>query len=224
MNKRKSSLALPALAFLALIMLSGCRETQPPFIHTQGIYLLLDTSDISAFELKKAQAIINYILGSLDPADSFAVATLDSQNGREKESIQQITFDKRPSVATNQKRVFAHKVDSFLKKLPKSSDPDISGGMLLAVEWLNQTKAGKKKILIFSDMEEEGSVPSPGEVPIPLEKFEVIALNVTTLRSEGTDPRDYLERLNGWRLKVERGGGTWLIINDLAQLEPVIGP
>jgi hypothetical protein len=224
MNKRKSSLALPALVFFALLMLSGCRETQPPIIHTQGIYMLLDTSDISTFELKKAQALINYILGSLDPADSFAVAPLGSQSVREKTSIHQITFDKRPSVATNQKRVFAHKVDSFLKKRPKSPGPDISGGLLLAVEWLNQPQAGKKKILIFSDMEEEGSVPPPGDLQIPLEGFAVIALNVTTLRSASTDPRDYLDRLNGWRVKVESGGGTWLIINDLTRLEPVIGP
>ncbi|MDR9500300.1 MAG: hypothetical protein RI601_00745 [Desulfurivibrionaceae bacterium] len=223
MNKRKSSLALAALAFFALLMLSGCRETQPPLTHTQGIYMLLDISEISTLELKKAQAIIHYILGSLNPADSFAVAPLDRQSVREKKRIHQITFDKRPSVATNQKRVFAHKVGSFIKKPPKNPGPDIAGGLLLAVEWLSQTKAGKKKILIFSDME-EGSTGPRGELQLPLKGFTVIALNVTTLRSDSTDPRDYLDRLNGWRLKVESGGGSWLIINDLARLEPVIGP
>ncbi len=224
MHKIKSSLALPALVFFALLMLSGCREPQPPLSHSQGIYMLLDTSDISAFELKKAQALSNYILGSLNPADSFAVAPLGSQSVQEKTSIHQITFAKRPSVATNQKRVFAHKVDSFLKKRPQSPGPDIAGGLLLAVEWLSQTKAGKKKILIFSDMKEEGSAGPPGELQIPLQGFTVIALNVTTLRSDNTDPRDYLDRLNGWRLQVENGGGTWLLINDLTRLEPVIDP
>lgn len=223
MNKLKSSFILKAVALLVFLTLSGCGGNQEPSVHTKGIYVLMDTSGPYSLELKKAQGIINYILGSLNPGDSFAVARIDSGSFNEKDIIHKVTFDNRPSVATNQKRVFADRVDDFIKNVKKSPYTDISGGMLQAIEWLNKTKVGKKKILIFSDMEEELAKGHVRDFQIPLEDFEVIALNVTKLRADIKDPRKYLDRLNEWRLKVENGGGTWLIINDLERLEPIIG-
>ncbi len=223
MNKTKRFFALYPVALLAFLLLSGCSGNQEPVTHTKGIYMLMDTSGTYALELKKAQGIINYLLGSLNPGDSFAVARIDSGSFSEKDIIHKVTFDKRPSVATNQKRVFADKVDDFIKNVKKSPYTDISGGMLQAVEWLTETKAGKKKILIFSDMEEELAEGHVRDFQIPLENFEVIALNVTKLRSDIKDPREYLDRLNDWRVKVESGGGKWLIINDLERLEPILG-
>jgi hypothetical protein len=223
MNKVKTIFTLQALALCILLILSGCGGPKEPVTHTKGIYMLLDTSGTYALELKKAQGIINYILGSLNPGDSFAVARIDSGSFSEKDIIQKITFDNRPSVATNQKRVFAEKVDDFIKNVKKSPYTDISGGMLQAVEWLNETNPGKKKILIFSDMDEELAEGHVRDFQIPLANFEVIALNVTKLRADIVDPRMYLDRLNDWRVKVESGGGTWVIINDLERLEPIIG-
>lgn len=72
-------------------------------------------------------------------------------------------------------------------------------------------------------MEEELAEGHVRDFQIPLENFEVIALNVTKLRSDIKDPREYLDRLNDWRVKVESGGGSWIIINDLERLEPIIG-
>ena len=224
MNKTKTAFAFLTVTTLAfLLLVSGCSGPQEPVNHTKGVYMLMDTSGTYAIELKKAQGIINYILGSLNPGDSFAVARIDSGSFSEKDIIHKVTFDKRPSVATNQKRVFADKVDEFIKNVQKSPYTDISGGILQAVEWLNETKTGKKKILIFSDMEEELPEGHVRDFQIPLENFEVIALNVTKLRSDIKDPREYLDRLNDWRLKVESGGGSWLIINDLERLEPILG-
>jgi hypothetical protein len=51
----------------------------------------------------------------------------------------------------------------------------------------------------------------------------VVALNVTKLRSDNVDPREYLERLEAWRRRVEEGGGTWRVINDLDRLEALLG-
>ncbi len=223
MNTLKTSFTLKAVALLAFLLLSGCGGSQEPVTHTKGIYMLLDTSGTYALELQKAQGIINYLLGSLNPGDSFAVARIDSGSFSEKDIIHKITFDNRPSVATNQKRVFADKVDAFIKGVQKSPYTDISGGMLQAVEWLNETNPGKKKILIFSDMDEELAAGHVRDFQIPLEGFEVIALNVTKLRADIMDPREYLDRLNDWRVKVESGGGSWTIINDLERLEPIIG-
>jgi len=60
--------------------------------------------------------------------------------------------------------------------------------------------------------------PAPGG----LDGFEVVALNVTKLRSDNVDPREYLGRLEQWRARVEAGGGSWRVINDLDRLEKLL--
>ena len=57
---------------------------------------------------------------------------------------------------------------------------------------------------------------------MPVEGFEVVALNVTKLRSDNVDPREYLDRLEMWKRKVEAEGGTWRVINDLDRLETLL--
>jgi hypothetical protein len=49
-----------------------------------------------------------------------------------------------------------------------------------------------------------------------------VALNVTKLRSDNFDPREYLSRLDSWRAKVEQGGGHWRVINDLDRLDGLL--
>lgn len=217
-------LALLLLLAAVLLLGGGCaREANN--VHTRGIYLLLDTSGTYTQELEKAQGIIKYLLGSLQPGESFAVARIDSGSFSEKDIIHKVTFDSRPSVATNQKRVFAQKIDEFVKEAKEgkgSSYTDISGGMLQAVEWLNETSSGKKTILIFSDLEEELAKGHVRDFQIPLDGFKVVALNVTKLRADIVDPRVYLDRLARWQAKVESGGGNWRVINDLERLEKIL--
>ena len=94
--------------------------------------------------------------------------------------------------------------------------------MLQAVEWLNESKAGRKTILVFSDMEEELPKGHIRDFQIPLSDIRVVALNVTKLRTDIIDPREYLDRLAAWQVKVESGGGDWMVINDLERLEPIL--
>jgi hypothetical protein len=49
----------------------------------------------------------------------------------------------------------------------------------------------------------------------------VVALNVTKLRSDNVDPREYYKRVADWRARVEAGGGNWRIVNDLERLENI---
>jgi hypothetical protein len=46
------------------LMIAGCGDSKS---HTKGVYMLLDTSGTYAMELKKAQSILNYLLGVLQP-------------------------------------------------------------------------------------------------------------------------------------------------------------
>jgi hypothetical protein len=45
---------------------------------------------------------------------------------------------------------------------------------------------------------------------------------VTKLRSDQIDPREYMDRLGFWQERVERGGGTWKVINDLERLDAML--
>lgn len=213
----KKLLALGLLSLLLLV--SGCPDTTS---HSQGVYMLLDSSGTYKKEIKRAQAIINYLLGTLQPGDSLAVARIDSASFSEKDIIAKMTFDRRPSMTNQQKRLFKQKVDEFVAKVKGSAYTDITGGVLQAVEYLNETGAGKKHILIFSDLKEELVKGHVRDFPIQLSGCKVVALNVTKLRSDNIDPREYYKRVDQWKERVEAGGGHWRIINDLERLESIL--
>ena len=183
--------------------------------------MLLDTSGTYAIELKKAQAIINFLLGTLQPGDTLAVGRIDTGSFSEKDIVAKVRFDSRPSVANNQKRAFHQTIDEFVSGVNGSSYTDISGGLLQAIEYLNESGAGKKYILIFSDLQEELAKGHVRDVPFQLSGFNIIALNVTKLRDDIRDPKNYMVRVEQWREKTEKGGGNWRVINDLERLENI---
>lgn len=183
--------------------------------------MLLDTSGTYALELKKAKLIINYLLGTLQPGDTLAVGRIDTGSFSEKDIVAKVTFDSRPSVANNQKRAFQKKIDTFVASIKRSSYTDISGGLLQAIEFLNESKTGNKYILIFSDLQEELAKGHIRDVPFQLQGFKVVALNVTKLTNDIRNPNNYLERLEDWQQKVEKAGGKWDKINDLERLDNI---
>jgi len=207
-----------ALVLILSALLWGCPDTTS---YSRGVYMLLDTSGTYKVELKRAEAIINYLLGTLQPGDSLAVARIDSGSFSEKDIVAKMTFDKRPSVANQQKRLFKQKVDDFVQTAKGSAYTDITGGVLQSVEFLNEAGAGRKYILIFSDLKEELVKGHVRNFPIQVDGCNVVALNVTKLRSDNVDPRDYYKRVEDWRNRVEAGGGTWRVVNDLERLENI---
>ena len=205
-------------AVLAAMLSSGCAETTA---HNRGVYMLLDTSGTYTRELQKAQQIINYVLAKMEPTDSFAVARIDTGSFSEKDIVSKATFDDRPSQANKQKLQFRDSIDRFVKTVKGSAYTDITGGLLQSTEYLDERKPGIKTILIFSDMKEEIKKGFIRDIPLQLEGYEVVALNVTKLRSDNIDPREYMQRLEQWQARVEQGGGRWRVINDLEQLEGI---
>ena len=184
--------------------------------HTHGVYMLVDTSGTYAKEITKASKIINYLLATLNPGDSLAVAKVESRSFTEKDIVAKVTFDKRPSQATSQKRAFKEKIQVFADKAKGSAYTDITGGLIQGAEYLNETKSGIKTIVIFSDMQEELGKGTVRDFPINLEGFRIVALNVTKLRTDNADPRLYLDRLSQWEERVRKAGATeWVVVNDL---------
>lgn len=209
---RRNGRALMGL--LAAALASGCAATPPG----TGVFLLLDTSGTYSNELPLAQTVINYLLGTLDPGDSFGVARIDGGSFSEKDILFRTTFDERPSVANDQKRQLMETATLFADTVQSASHTDITGGVMQAVEWLNEVGPGRKTILIFSDMEEDLQAGYVRDFPIELAGVQVIALNVIKLRPDNMDPRVYLSRLDEWRERVESGGGQWTVINDMERL------
>ena len=207
------------IAGLVALMLAACSPTAP---RNTGVYLLLDTSGTYNDELQKAQTIILFTLSRLQATDSFAVARIDTGSFSEKDIIAKATFDDRPSAANNQNRAFAAQIKNFVELAKPATHTDITGGVLQAIEFLNEKNSGRKTILIFSDLQEDLAKGYVRDVPLDLKGFEVVALNVTKLRSDNVDPREYLSRVAAWRERVEQAGGRWRMINDLERLDGLL--
>jgi uncharacterized protein with von Willebrand factor type A (vWA) domain len=203
----------------AALLLAAC---SPPVPRNTGVYLLVDTSGSYARQVTKAQQIILFALSRLQPLDSFAVARIDTASFTEKNIVAKATFDDRPSTTNLQKRAFAGRVEKFIDETKPAQFTDITGGLLQAIEFLNEKQTGRKEILIFSDMKEDLAKGYVRNIPLDLKGFEVVALNVTKLHSDNFDPREYLARLEAWRTKVEQGGGHWRVINDLDRLDGLL--
>jgi hypothetical protein len=208
------------VTFCALLV--SCGGGEAPEKTNSGVYMLLDTSGTYTEELSKAEQIIRYTLSRLDATDSFAVARIDTGSFSEKDIVAKASFDDRPSAVNRQKRIFAQQVSEFVEHAKPSPYTDITGGLLQAVEYLNEKDTGKKTILIFSDLKEDLAEGYVRDIDIELAGFNVIALNVTKLRSDNIDPREYLDRLAECKGRVEKTGGEWRVINDLDGLEGLL--
>lgn len=208
------------VAACAVALLGGCADKRS---HAQAVYLLVDTSGTYAKELPRAEQVINYLLGTLNPGDSFAVARVKSRSFSEKDIVAKATFTKDPLAANQQKRAFKEETVR-LRDTAKSGSAytDITGGVLQGAEFLNETGAGQKTILIFSDMQEELDKQTRRDVPLNLAGIRVVALNVTKLATDNIDPRRYSGRLDAWEKRLrEAGAAEWRVVNDLQHLERI---
>jgi len=217
-----SRVVLALLAIAAAMLLASCADKKS---HAQAVYLLLDSSGTYTQELGKAQALIGYLLGTLNPGDSFAVATVKSRSFSEKEIVAKVTFVKDPLQVNAQKQAFRDKVAAYVRSMKNqkgSAYTDITGGIIQAAEYLNETGSGRKSILIFSDMQEELDYQTKRDFPIDLKGISLAALNVTKLTTDNADPRRYLDRMAWWEKRVRSAGAAdWHVVNDLEHPERI---
>ncbi len=208
------------LTAAAVAAAGGCADKRS---YARAVYVLVDTSGTYAKEVDKAQQLINYLLGTLNPGDSLAVARVKSRSFTEKDIVAKATFSKDPMQANAQKRAFKEQMVKLTQQAKKGSAyTDITGGILQAAEFLNETGAGRKTILIFSDMQEELDKQTLRDVPLNLTGIRVVALNVTKLATDNIDPRRYTGRIEWWEKRVRAAGATeWRMVNDLEHLERI---
>lgn len=205
------------IALLAVLNIAACTSGNP---NSKAVVLLLDTSGTYTTELGNSQRIVNYLLGTLEAGDSFALGRINSESFTEKNIVVRATFDSRPSIANAQKRTVLDTTQKFIDQMPKgSAHTDITGGMLQALEYVREANTAQKIVLLFSDLEEDLEKRQIRKFPIDFNGVRVIAVNVTKLRSDNIDPRDYQARQDYWKQRVESGGGQWQVVNDLERLQ-----
>jgi hypothetical protein len=206
----------------ALLFIAACG---PKVNHQQAVFVLLDTSGTYAKELSKGQAMVNYLLGTINPGDSLAIGQVKSRSFSEKNIVAKVSIGKDPLAANTQKRAFSQQFADFAKttEFAKGSRyTDITGGIIQAAEYLNETQAGRKTIVIFSDMQEELDDKTVRSIPIKLDGIRLVAVNVTKLSTDNVDPRRYLDRLAWWEKRARSAGASdWKVVNDMEHLDRI---
>lgn len=207
-------------ALLTCLLATGCTEVGGA--HAKAVYVLLDVSGSYNQQLDAANPVINYLLGTLNSGDSLTVAKIDSASFTEKDVVSKITFDDRPSVANEQKRLVRERLDEFFKDRKPSLRTDVSGALMQAGEELDETNAGHRYILVFSDLEQDLPKGYVRKSKLPLAGAEVVAIDVAKLKSDNVNPQNYLDRLAYWKKMVTEDGGKWQVVNDMDHLDRVI--
>lgn len=204
------------------LLLSACANDQD---YRHSVYMLVDTSGTYAKQLGKAKNVVNYLLGTLQPGDSLAVARVKSRSFSEQDIVAKVALHTDPLQVTAQKRAFSEKINAFAEETiaaKGSRYTDISGGVIQAAEFLKETGAGRKTIIIFSDMQEELDYKTVRDFPITLDGIRIIALNVTKLDTDNMDPRRYIGRLEWWEKRtIEAGASEWKVVNDMEHLDRI---
>lgn len=220
MRRNPNSLSLVVATLMLSLVLVGCNDSNR---NSRAAFVLIDISEDYASELSKARSLSHYLLANLNSGDSLAVAFIDNSSFTERNIIAQATFDHRPSLANAQKRQFQQELDAFMERFRvPSHHSDITGGVLLALDYLNETRAGHKHLFLLSNLEEDVPPWLNRDLTLELEGVQVSAINVKRRDADNRNPLDYQQRLSAWQQRVEAGGGQWQVVNDLARLDSAV--
>lgn len=199
------------------VFLGGCGA--PPN-NSRAAVVLIDIQDDYAAELSQARTLARYLLANLESGDSVAIAFIDNSSFSERNFIARVTFDHRPSVMTAQKRTVSADLDAFIERFRvPSHHSDITGGVLLAADYLKEVGARHNHLFILSDLREDLPPWLNRDVSFDLDAVDVVAVNVTRQRGDNLNPEGYRQRLADWRARVEASGGQWRVVSDLGRLE-----
>jgi hypothetical protein len=206
------------VAILLFLAASGCSD---PRRYDQAIGVLIDVSGTYAEERAETVRVIKRdVLPHLIPGDTLFVARIDSES-YDRENVEALlTLDRRPSHANAQKLEVARLLDEFARRPMNASHTDIPGAIMLASEYLGETEAGSRVLLIFSDMQEDlprGAVRHLDESE--LAGTHVVAMNVKRLERDQADPAVFRGRLEGWGERVAAAGAVeWRSFMDAGKL------
>lgn len=213
-----SRIAAFILAAFTVLTIGGCTGENG----RHAIYMVVDVSGTYARQSDKARDVLKYLLITAHPGDTLALAKINSRSYTEKNIIAKVTLENVPSKANVQKKIFAAKADQFVKKIQRargSAYTDISGALILATEFLRETKASKQTIVIFSDMKQELGKGTVRDFEYDVKGIHFVVINIAKLRSDNVDPRRYKRRMDAWNKKLMGAGAAdWIVITDMDKI------
>ena len=193
------------LALLALPLALSCSSGKN---YAQAIVALVDVSGTYADQKPEVVNVIKRgILPKLQPGDSIFVIRIDDESYKKANVEGGMTLDVRPSKANAQKLQFASQMDEFAAKHQRSRHTDIRGAMMLASEYLKETGAGQRTMVVFSDMEED--LPKGVKRTLAPDEFagmRILAMNVKKLSGDNMNPSVYRQRLASWQQQAKSHG------------------
>ncbi len=207
-----------AAALLAW-MATGCTSSTDE----RAAVVLIDISSEYAAEVDKAQGLTRSLLAQMGSGDSLAVAFIDNTSYSDRNFIARAHFGDRPSVVTDQKRKLHAELQSFLEGFSvPSAHSDITGGVMLSRDFLQDTEAQQKQLFLLSNLQEDLPPRLDRGGALELDGIEVVAVNVTREQRDNIDPANYRQRLNRWQQRVTDSGGDWRVLDQVDQLEQVL--
>lgn len=213
MNRPRAGLAVAALLSLLMTACGGGPKERAAAV-------LIDISGEYAAEVDKARELTGYLLAGLEPGDSIAIAFIDNTSYSDRNFIARAQLDHRPSVANDQKRKVRAELDAFLERFSvPSAHSDLTGGVLLARDYLQRTEAEHQQLYLLSDLDEDLPPQLERDVPLELGDIEVVAVNVIRRDDDNIDPVNYRQRVAMWEQRVQQDGGRWKLVNQLDRLE-----
>ncbi len=210
---------LPPL--LLALLLSGCAAGP----RGRAVYVLVDTSGSYIQAVPKAARIIRYLLGTLQPGDTIAVARITSLSFTNKDRVAAITLSRRPAQADTEKRAMAARISAFVTAMGKrrgTAYTDISGALLEAAHFLRGIPAARKEVIVVSDMRQDLPPGAVRHVPLPLNRVSVFAVNVIKSYGENLNPTRYIARMHKWKARIAKGGGRFIIVHQLSRLPALL--
>ena len=193
------------LSLLALPLLLSCSSNKN---YAQAVVALVDVSGTYADQKPEVVNVIKTgILPKMQPGDSLFVIRIDDESYKKANLEGGMTLDVRPSKANAQKLAFATQLDQFATKHERSRHTDIRGAMMLGAEYLKETGAGQRTIVVFSDLEED--LPKGVKRTLAADEFagmRILAMNVKKLSADNANPSAYRARLVSWQQQLKSHG------------------
>lgn len=218
-NRRLRHPLLAALVLVALALSGmGCnRRADRP----KAVFVLMDPAAFAADKLNPAESVVNCLLANLASPDHLAAARIDAGRFGKQRHSADVTFDGRPTIMAAQKRVFQKRIADMAASEDTERPADIYGGLLQAVQHLNHVRRAQKFIIVLSNLNALPAEAGMKDVPIHLEGINVIALAIARPGGGGGDTEIFRQWMGCWRRLTESGGGIWLAVDDLTQLDRI---
>jgi hypothetical protein len=207
---------------LAALLASSCTSSRN---YAQAIVALVDVSGTYVDQKAEVVNIIRRgILPKLNPGDSLFVIRIDGESYKRTNLEGGITLDVRPSRANAQKLAFATQLDKFANRTDHAKYTDIRGAMMLGAEYLKETGAGNRTMIVFSDLEED--LPKGVTRNLSPDEFagmRIVAMNVKKLAGDNRNPTGYRERLASWKKQaVSHGARDFQVFLEPEKLEQLL--